>query len=846
MIMFPLARQVLLIRSLTVLSLALSALCLSARGDEAVTKQPDEKRAKFFETEVRPLLVEKCQICHGDFIQESNFRLDSREGLLAGGKSGKPAIVPGQPEKSLLVEAIRRKSLAMPPDEPLSKEDIAILVHWIAQGAYWPDHGGAAMRSAPRELFSEEDRGWWAIQPVTDPPVPEIANEEWARNPIDHFIGRRLAEARLAPAPEADRRVLIRRLSFDLTGLPPTPEQVAAFVADTEPGAYARLVDRLLESPAYGQRWARHWLDLARYADSDGYRADHYRPNAWRYRDYVIESFNEDKPYDRFVQEQLAGDELFPGDPEALIATGYLAQGIYEYNNRAVRDQWRVMLEDITDTTGDVFLGLGFQCAKCHNHKFDPILQRDYYRLRSFFEGVWLKNRVAATGAEKKEYAREMAKWRAKAGDIQEELEAIKKPYREKAAFGAIEMFPEDIQAMMRTPSEARAPREDQLAKLAYRQVVLAQEGVSYSKVDKKKIATLGKQLDKFNDLKPAPLPRCRAAVEIGPQAPPTTIPGRPDDVIKPGFLSILEREAATITPPEGVENSTGRRSALALWLTGSDNPLTPRVMVNRVWQHHFGRGLAPNPSDFGRLGGPPSHPELLDWLTTRFIQNGWHLKPLHRLIVTSATYRQSSRHPKRTEFARIDPRNQWYWHAPTHRLDAGQIRDAILAVTGRLDKTAGGAGVKADVPRRTIYMGVRRNTRDPLLDAFDLPTFFASTAVRQTTTTAMQSLLLINSERMIDHAHNLAAHVSEMAKDSPHDRIETAWLLAYGRLPTDSEHEAAARFLVGQAARITSSKNEAGSKDMQAAPTVPNPEQAAFVDFCHGLLNSNEFLYVE
>ncbi|EMI20182.1 protein containing DUF1549, partial [Rhodopirellula maiorica SM1] len=346
-----------------------------------------QSQMHFFETEVRPLLAEKCFGCHNAEKQKGDLRLDSLGHMLLGGESG-ASLVPGKPDESLLIEAVRYESFEMPPAGQLKAKQIAVLERWVAMGAPWPGSDPNVVLREPRDFFSEEDRSWWAFQPVVKPTVPKTSGEEWARNEIDHFIFAQLQSHGLSPAPEADRHALVRRLYFDIIGLPPTPEQVAAFVNDPAPDAYERLVDSLLDSKGYGEHAARQWLDLVRYADSDGYRADGFRPTAWRYRDYVIQSFNDDKPYDRFTQEQIAADEMFPDDVEARAALGYLRHWVYEWNIRDAPGQWKTIQEDLTDTTADVFMGLGLQCAKCHNHKFDPLLQKDYFRLQAFFAPI--------------------------------------------------------------------------------------------------------------------------------------------------------------------------------------------------------------------------------------------------------------------------------------------------------------------------------------------------------------------------------------------------------------------------------------------------------------------------
>jgi hypothetical protein len=815
--------------------------------------QPTAEQVQFFENHIRPLLAEHCWKCHGAEKQRGGLRLDSRTALLRGGESG-PAIVPGKPEESLLIEAVNYASYEMPPEGRLPDALIERLTQWVALGAPWPGHD-ADVRPAQRSKITDDDRQWWAFQPVRPVPVPHLqaagSNAEdayaelertWVRNDIDRFILAAQRDARLVPAPEADKLSLLRRVYFDLIGLPPGPDEIAAFLADDSPQAYEHVVDRLLASPHYGERWARHWLDLVRYAESDGYRKDDYRPHAWRYRDYVIDSLNEDKPYDRFVQEQIAGDELFPGDPQALVATGYLRHWIYEYNQRDVVWQWSNILNDITDTTGDVFLGLGLQCARCHDHKFDPILQRDYYRLQAFFAGVLPQDVVAATEEEVARHREASAQWEQQTATLRQQLDELEAPYRRAAERDAIEKFPPEIQEMIRKPAAERSCREHQLAELAYRQVYEEWANLDrrFKPQDKERILALRKELAAFDALRPPPLPVAHAVTDVGPQADPVYIPRKENEPIEPGFLTVLDEGPAAIVPLPQSPGTTGRRAALAAWLTRSDNPLTTRVIVNRVWQYHFGRGLAANSSDFGRLGSAPSHPELLDWLTGYFLQHGWRLKPLHRLIVTSATYRQSSRHPQAEHMARLDAANRYYWRADTRRLDAEQIRDALLAATGELDLHRGGPGVESNQPRRTIYTRVLRNTRDPLLEVFDLPLFFRSESGRVTTTTPVQSLLLFNSQTMLLRAEALAERLLRDSGGDEQELLRRAWLLVYGRPPHSEELDSARQFLREQARRID--PEAAGSaaaaflhdkipyRDGQAAVVDPEGPQSGFV----------------
>ncbi len=705
--------------------------------------------------------------------------------------------------------------------------------------------------------ITADDRQWWSFQPLkTDAPPSDATG--WARNDIDCFIISKLKQQGLSPSREASPQTLIRRLSFDLIGLPPTPQEMNDYLkaSNISPDkAYEELVDRLLASPRYGERWARHWLDLVRYADSDGYRIDDYRPNAWRYRDYVIRSFNEDKPYDRFVKEQLAGDELYPDQPEALVATGYLRHWIYEYNNRDVRGQWSTILNDITDTTADVFMGLGLQCARCHDHKFDPLLQKDYYRLQAFFANLMpCDDTVVATAAGKEKYVQQLRIWEEKTAAIRQEIAVIEAPYRQKVIEVAVKKFPAEIQEMIRKPAAERQPLEHQLAELAYRQADYEVERLEkvLKGADKEQVLALRKQLAGFDALKPPPLPAANTVVDVGLVAPIVTITKK-SEAIEPGYPTILQAEPARIAIVPTAPRSTGRRSALAVWLTDPKNPLTARVMVNRLWQQHFGRGLAANASDFGRLGEQPTHPELLDWLASKFITEGWSQKKLHRLIVCSATYRQraeTSADKRTDEAATIDPENRLLWRGHVRRLDAEQIRDAMLAATGELNLQAGGPAVAGTEPRRTIYTKVLRNVRDPLLDVFDTPFGFASTASRDTTTTPVQSLLLINSPTVIQRSKAMRDRLMVDEPSNEVRRIERAYQLAFGRAPLPEEYERAQAFFKLQASRIDPTKTASAAaafiggkipyRDGQAADMrleagcfqIPHDEKLANGDF--------------
>ncbi len=757
-----------------------------------VAPAEDAQRAamSFFEKEVRPILAERCYECHSGKTQKGGLRVDHIGYLKAGGDTG-PALIPGSPEMSPLIEAVRRGNpdFQMPPKTKLPDAEIAVLEKWIKLGAPWPeDLSGKVVVTAGG--FTKKQRDYWFFQSVANQAPPK-AGGNWARNDIDRFIARKHAELKLTPASKADRRELIRRACFDLHGLPPTAAQIDAFVNDPDPKAYEKLVDDLLASPRYGERWAQHWLDLVRYAESDGYNQDAYRPTVWRYRDYVIKSFNDDKPYDRFVREQLAGDEIAPDDPDVLIATAYLRHPVYEYNLRDIRGQWEVILADMTDTTGEVFLGLSMGCARCHNHKFDPIPQRDYYRFRAFFTPVhWRVDLKLATPAEKRAHDEQLSRWESATEEVRAKIDALTREAIGKKVETWRRSFPEDLQAMTLKPEDEREPLERQLAGLCERQLKFAAGQFNAArdlKSDEAKAEhqALQAELKKFDHLKPKPLMEAFVATDAAAQAPPNTLDTRKGELeIPPGFPSIVAPELPKISP---TETSTGRRKALAEWITRPDNQLATRVIVNRVWQYHFGRGIVASANEFGMLGDQPTHPGLLDHLTTKFVAGGWRLKPLHREIMLSATYRQTARREPDAAIAKVDPANNHLWRFQPRRLDAEQARDAMLAVSGELDLTAGGPSVDGAGRRRSIYTRKKRNRPDDLLSALDMPPGFASASKRQSTTTPTQALQLLNGDWVLARAAKLASAAKS---------VDDAWLAILGRPPRDKERKTAEAFL--------------------------------------------------
>lgn len=799
----------------------LTTILLFCSSLASANEAPDAEQLKFFEMHVRPLLTRHCLDCHGSENPKGRLRLDSRAGMLKGGESEEPAIIPGRPDESLLISALRYESYEMPPKGKLPERDVAVLVEWIKRGAPWPGGDHSSIVRHDGDLISGEDRKWWAIQPVTDPKLPKT-DGDWIRNDIDRFIARRLKDAGLQPAPEADRYELVRRAYFDLHGLPPTPEQIEEFVKDRHPDAWQRLIRKLLASPRYGERWAQHWLDVVRYADSDGYREDAFRPEASDYRDYVIRSLNDDKPYNQFVREQLAGDEIAPDDPEVYIGTAYLRHGVYEWNQRDTRMHWELITHEMTRVTGEVFLGLGIGCAQCHDHKFDPILQKDYYGLQAFLSSVaWPIDRPLANPEDVAAHQEKQQQWEAATQSIRNEMDALVSDAIETRKQNLLRQFPEDVQKIYITPESEKSTLEKQLSYLVWRQVLRETKNFNPTSALKKSPEKLKRYqellaaLKEFDGIKPAPLPKAFVATDISPEPAETYLRTRTTERrVKPSFLTILDDGPPEITP---TATTTGRRTALANWIARDDNPLSTRVIVNRIWQRHFGHGIVVTPNDFGMLGEPPSHPELLDWLTRRFLESGWRLKTLHHLIMNSAAYRQTARRepgeptPLATTHGRhepsrgtaalrcpadIDPSNRLLWRFPPQRLDAEQLRDAMLAVSGELKQRNGGRAVSGSTPCRSVYVIRKRNSPDTVLSGFDAPLCFDSAPDRVATTTPLQSLLLVNGEWAMNRAQALARRLLANRKQLTAEDIRSAWRLVFGREPIETEVAEALAFI--------------------------------------------------
>ena len=691
----------------------------------------------------------------------------------------------------------------------------------------------ASAESGQRKDFTPIQKKWWAFQPVKADPAATI----------DSLLLAKMAGKGVIPNGPADKVTLLRRASLVLTGLPPTPEETQAFLADRSPAAFESVVDRLLASPQYGERWARHWLDLARYADSEGFKSDETRPNVWRYRDYVIRSLNADKPYDRFVKEQIAGDELYPNDLDAKVAVGFNRHFPDESNAANIRQRRQELLFDITDTTGSVFLGLTYGCAKCHDHKFDPILHKDYYRLQAFFANTRIEDTaVLMPGPELAVWKAKNEIWEGQTATIRAEMQKLLETPRKKLFDDRLFRFPEEIQETILLDPAKRTPFQWHMFMKAKDQVTFSDEVCAKTLRGEpaKRYTALKSELGAFDSIKPAEPPMAQTLAEMHTEAPTTYLLKNgnfesPAEEVAPGFLSILDPSDASV--------AGGRRSALANWMASPTNPLTARVMVNRVWHYHFGRGISGTPSDFGLMGERPTNLALLDQLTASFVSEGWSLKKLHKQIMLSSIWQQAS--SNHAANAAKDPENKLWWKYPRHRLEGEAVRDSMLAVAGRLNAkmygtpvfpplpagvvTRGGWKVNTDTSdhdRRSVYVFVRRNTRYPMFDAFDMPDTHESCARRNMTINPAQSLELMNSRLVTQWSTSFAERVRNDAGQTVDGMLDRAWKLAVQRTPTAAERTGAREFL-----------------DRQTKLT--GNETQAWADLCQTLLSTNEFLYV-
>jgi mono/diheme cytochrome c family protein len=744
----------------SILATALAAALLASASGQDAAKDVD------FEKQIEPFLSQNCQKCHGPDRPKGGLRLDRRDAALHGGDSTDHVLVPGKSAQSDLIARLKSTDpdVMMPPKgKRIPADQIERIAKWIDAGAPWPETAAAASPVVPGRAITPEQRAYWAFQPVRKPEVPKVRHADRVRTPIDAFVLARLEKEGIEPAPEASRTDLLRRVSYDLTGLPPTPEEVDAFVKDSGPDAYERLVDRLLASPRYGERWAQHWLDVVRFGESEGYEYDTPVGNLWRYRDYVIHSFNDDKPYDRFIFEQIAGDEIDPQSNESLIASGFHRLGPVRRNagNQEVAGSRNEVLTDRTDIIGAAFLGVTLGCARCHDHKFDPILQKDYYRLQAFLAATEERNISLATPEEE-------AAYKAQTAHLQEELVPLKK--RLKTAQGQ-ERF--DLEAQIEHLEEKKPP-------------ALPAINTVHDLPEPTKIHVLRRgEWDKKGDA-------------VGMRFPTVLIS---DNV----------QELPITTPNPRVQ--------LAHWLTNPAHPLTPRVLVNRVWLHHFGIGLVKTPNDFGVNGEKPSNPELLDYLAAAFLESGWRVKALHRLILLSGTYRQAYATPEAAKASLKDPDDRWLWRFERRRLSAEELRDSMLAVSGKLNPTMGGPSVFVPVDpelvsalykpaqwavtsdpeqhhRRSIYLVAKRNLRLPSMEVFDQPTLASSCGRRECSTHAPQALELLNGSLSNPLAEAFAARLGREAGPEPAAQVELGFRLAAGRPPSADEKRLGLEYL--------------------------------------------------
>jgi hypothetical protein len=812
---------------------------------------------------VRAIIENRCLSCHGQ-AQMSGLDLRQLETILKGGKRG-AAIQPGNAAGSLLYKAVAGEGeLRMPPGKPLPAAEVALIRSWIDGGARW-------------EKTAASESTWWAFRPVVKPAVPS-ADPAWEKNPIDSFVLRTLRQKGLTPAAPAEKRVLVRRAYLDLHGIPPTPQETAEFLDDSSPDAYEKLVDRLLASPRYGERFGRHWLDVVRYADTGGFETDMYYANAWRYRDYVIKSFNDDKPYDRFVQEQVAGDELWPGDLalegtlevpeprlrelEARIGTGLYTVGPTYHeaalNGEQLRYEW---LTDAVDTTAQAFLGLTIGCARCHDHKFDPISQRDYHRMMALFAGSEERNVSIVS---------KMNEFGYKAGypgvllvdEYKAAVERIDAKARKRTVDAIKAKFPREIVEAFDTPAGKRTPQQMEQATAItaeFIKVGLEENASGVVYVPEYTPEEHGERERLLRELGLAALkgrmePQTATILGHSDVIPEVRMTVRGDfhgtgDRVGPGFPVALGGAGDLVEPAER-PFVPQRRKALALWLTRPGHPLTARVMVNRLWAWHFGRGLVGTPGDFGRQGEAPSHPELLDWLASEFVSQGWSIKKMHRLILLSNTYRMSGQ--ANPANANIDAANRYLWRMNRRRLDAEQLRDSVLAVACTLNLKMGGrpvippltaeektglwaqsqwpASLNADEHRRrSVYLYAKRSFPYPMFTIFDVPDSSVSCPQRDSTTVAPQALALFNSSFVLDQARSLAKRLEKEHPEETGRQIDLLWKLVLGRSPAPSEAEQGLNFLKTNA--------ETGGGNHRAAPLE---------ELCVVMLNTNEFLYID
>ncbi len=841
---------------------------------------------------VLPILQLRCTVCHGTRKKEGGLDLRTVAAILKGGKSG-PAIVPGKPAASLLLKRIHdgemppRRELVKYSVKPMDASEVTLVTKWIKQGATM-DAGPHTEPAQPDPLVNVEDRTFWAFQPPQRPALPIVKSHSKLHTPVDHFIVQALGKQGLDLSPAADRQTLVRRAYYDLLGLPPTPDEVAMFLADQSPDAYDRLLGRLLASPRYGERWGGLWLDLAGYADSEGIQhSDSIRPFAYRYRDYVIQSWNKDKPYNRFVMEQLAGDEMADySNPDLvnrrthdnLVATGFLRMvpdATYFGITNFVPDRLEI-IDDTLEVFSSSILGMTIKCARCHSHKFDPIPQRDYYRLAAIFKGAidendWLKpTRQGGTPGSEDRYlaaisTAERDAWKKHQQSIQEAIAVVNQRIQAEQTRRTLQQqqqriakHPESLRAdlarLLQTPVEQRDTRLKELAEKYGKSLEISREQLLKSSSEFKKYYDAAEAEIKSWKGKEKTQPLIRALWDRGNPSPTYILrrgnyltPGRP---VQPGFPAVLTRGSTTIRLEQSTEQSpgTGLRLALARWLVQPEHPLTSRVIANRIWKHHFQHGIVKSLDNFGRAGSRPTHPELLDWLALELVESGWSIKHLHRMIMSSATYRQQSKVTE--ELLRQDPDNTRLSRMPLRRMDAEMLRDALLAVSGRLRLTSFGPadpvearsdGLVVSKPleggwRRSIYVIQRRTQPLTILGTFDRPQMNPNCVERLDSTVAPQALHLLNNKMIHGLAVSFAERVQREAGSEQEAQIRHSYLLALNRLPGQQEMELSMRYLE----QLTSQWKQELPDQAAKAP------QRALENFCHAIMNLGAFIYID
>lgn len=815
------------------LTLALIALARPVFGDE------------LFEKDVVGILEANCLKCHAGEKPKGGLDLTSREGILKGGDSG-PAVDLAAPAESLLLKAVNYDGYEMPPTGQLSPKQIETLTTWVTEGLAWSADGKPIHFEAPREApkVNEETKKHWSFQPVRKPDVPKV-DGDGARNEIDELILKQLQANGLTPNPRAEPRELIRRAYYDLTGLPPSPEAVEAFAKDPSPEAWSKVIDELLESPHYGEQWGRHWLDLVRYAETNSYERDGAKPFVWRYRDYVIQSFNNDTPYNRFLTEQLAGDELPDRTPESIIATGFYRLGRWDDEPADPELAYYDDLDDIVTTTGQSLLGMSINCARCHDHKIDPVPQSDYYSLVAFFRGV-------------KRYGQ-----RSHESVMESSVMEISKPENADLLKAAIERHANELKNVERELTEIEkkvtqdfngVEKDDFQDEVNRVRLIAKRKGGLLKENEVNHYRHLTNRRNQLRDNPPTGMAQALCVKEDAGGMKPTHIllrgnPGSPGDEVQPAFPSVLSPPSPEIVAPAN-GTSSGRRMALAKWMTSPDNPLTSRVMVNRLWHYHFGRGIVRSTSDFGFQGNKPTHPELLDWLAATFVEKGWSMKAMHRLMMASATYQMSSR--GREDALAKDATNDHFWRYDMRRLSAEEVRDSILWANGTLnaDRMFGpsiytkipdevkagqsqpgsgwGNSSPEDMARRSIYIHVKRSLLDPILESFDMADTDQTCPVRFVTTQPTQALGLLNSQFILEQSELFSKMVAEKHPESTEAQVRMALQRVCQREPSGEE--------VARGLQLI---------DKLQRDDGLNADQARKY-FCLVSLNLNEFLYLD